>query len=307
MNNLEKDRQIIRKILTDYHVFLRTYSHLESKLIISEDENNYLIVLYGLHDNQQFHDFIVHVQIKDNIHLIRDDICLDNKLSNAGVKGLTYYQHYSQPFQIEFAISLEKIYELHKSVFVPGTNPKQPIIKLDATPSELRELARIESKDIGIAIAFHPNISLDLLLELFSQFPAEIFANPSFNLFMGKEPNFLRILFDTFPSIFHQDNLEIPDFFIEWAVNHEQENIRGYIAKSNAIPAHYLEKLVHDKNCRIIACLYSRGAYPSSNPLTYFKDEIKELLARRYSQFTKTCEQRKKDGYCDCTEILANL
>ena len=37
MDNLKQERQAIEQVSTDYLVFLRTYSHLESKLIISED------------------------------------------------------------------------------------------------------------------------------------------------------------------------------------------------------------------------------------------------------------------------------
>ena len=154
MNNLNKERQIIERVLTEYIQFLDTYSYLESKLIISEDRNNYLIVLYGLLDGNYYHDFIIHLEITENgIDVKHDDIDIKSRLSKIERGKFINHGGIGNPFNIDFAISLEKIYSQYKSIFARNTNPQQPIVKFDATPEELSRLASIENRYILSLIA----------------------------------------------------------------------------------------------------------------------------------------------------------
>ena len=313
MENLEKYRQIITQILRKYNHFLDTYSHFESKLIVSNDKNSYIVILCNLpNNNEYFHDFIIHLEIADSrIHILYDCIEIGNKLSNAGIPKRTLLWHgHPKPLNIDFAISLEKIYQRHKFIFATKTNPKQPEIKVNATSEELAQLSKIESKYIGRAIASHPNISLDLLLKLFSRYPAAVFANPNFNKFMDNNPNFLRSLYNAFPGIFSQVNdLVLPNFFIEWAL--AQKDLRAYICSSHKIPIKYLAKLIDDKECSIFANMMCRlerqgncsnlsGNYPLSQDLA-------QKIEERYLYFQSICPKKDEDGFCNgvCMEIIS--
>ena len=67
MDNIKKHRIIIKEVLEKCNFYLNTYSYLDSKLIISEDENVYLIVVYGLKNNQKIPDYIVHIDLNKTI------------------------------------------------------------------------------------------------------------------------------------------------------------------------------------------------------------------------------------------------
>ncbi len=313
---MKKEHQVISRVLSDYRQFLNTYSYLDCKLIISQDFSNYLIVLYGLLNGSYYHDFILHLKFDNGkIHVHRDDIDIRSKLIKSGlIRGkLNSYGGYGDPSKIDFAISLEKIYEHHKHILIFDKNHERPQIKPNATAQELFELAQIENKYIISSVAQHPNISFDLFLKLFPKFPAEIFNNPKFNFFLDNKDDFYQTLLNAHPGIFNHKNIEIPEDFINWAVNNENQNIRCYVARGREVPAKYLEKLADDPYCLVIACLNSRYARPSSNPATYFSEEITELIYQRYRQLTKNCTNKYQSEYeyendcCDCINMLANV
>ncbi len=112
----------------------------------------------------------------------------------------------------------------------------------------------VKHKYIDKAIAQHSNTPPDLLKKLFRYFPIQVLTNSSLDLLLLEQPNFLKQLYDSFPDIFERKNIEIPDFFIEWAVN-QQEDIRACVGRSHKIPAQFLEKLVNDDDCKTIANL----------------------------------------------------
>lgn len=317
MQTLEQKRQTILKVLTEYHIFLQKYSYLKSKLIITEDRNNYLILLYGWHENKYFHDFIVHVQFQDDwINLLKDNIYLDYKLFKAGLEQFQnhgYYKHPCNTFQCEFAIDLAKIYELHKSCFISETNPKKPIIKPDATTEKLKELAKIESKYIRKSIACHPNISLDLLLELLCEFPTEIFNNHSFDVFRKRKKDFLKTVFNTFPdSINSFDKLDftLPDFFIEWVFEQQENPYWNFVRCSHKIAPKYLERLLDDDDCTTFAHLICRIGIPFDDNVAgnyYIPNEIIKKIDRKYSELQKKCQKKDEYNFCECDEILSDM
>lgn len=314
MQDLKPKRQTIIKVLTNYHIFLQNYSYLESKLIISKDRNNYLILLYGWNGDRYFHDFIVHVKLQNGrINLLKDNIYLQDKLFKAALEQFKYkyYQHPCNTFQYEFAIDLAKIYELHKSCFISGANPKQPIIKPDATVEELKKLAQIESKYIRNAVASHPNISLDLLLELLNEFPTEIFNNSSFNKFRKQEKNFLETVFNTFPDSFDKLDFVLPDFFIEWMFE-QQEKCWDFIRSSHKIPPKYLERLLDDDDCRTFAHLICRIGIPFDDNVAgnyYIPKYLEQKIYERHSYFEKICQKKNEFNHCigECGVIISNM
>ncbi|WP_144870706.1 element excision factor XisI family protein, partial [Hyella patelloides] len=297
--------------------FLQKYSYLESKLIISEDRNNYLILLYGKNGDRYFHDFMVHVKLQNGrINLLKDSIYLEYKLFKAGLDQFKYdyYRHPCNTFQCEFAIDLAKVYELHKSCFISDTNPKQPTIKLDATVEELKELSTVESKYTRKAVASHPNISLELLLELLNEFPTEIFNNPSFDIFRKREKDFLRTIFNAFPDSYYSfDQLDfvLPDFFLEWMFEQQEKLFWYFVRCSHKIPPKYLERLMDDDDCTTFAYLICRWNIPFYNNVVgnyHIPNEIIEKIWERHRYFEKVCQKKNKFNHCigECEGIISS-
>ena len=309
MDNIKKYRLIIKKILEKYNFYLNTYSYLNSKLIISEDENVYLIVVYGLNNNQKIHDYIVHIDLnrtKNIVEVFRNDIAVKLKLHDAGIPWKQFGNYYYKPqIIIDSVISFEKVYNLHRSIFTSESNHQKLIIKPDASTAELTELSIVEHTEISRAIAMHPNTSLNLLIKLFRNFAAEVFAHSTFDSLLSTQPNLWEKLYQVYPGVFHQKDLKIPDIFIEWAINHKEESVRANIASTHDIPAYYLSKLADDESCIVIAYLIARTCYPSFDPKTHFSSSLMDKVFNRYQDFINNCPN--KDSGCKCQDILAHV
>ena len=63
MDKLDNYRQIIEKILSEYAEIPYSYNNLESKLIISKDSNDYLLLTIGWEKDVRNHGCIVHLEI----------------------------------------------------------------------------------------------------------------------------------------------------------------------------------------------------------------------------------------------------
>lgn len=309
MLNVNEYRRIIKQVLEEYNFYLSTYSYLNSKLIISEDKNVYLIVIYGSHNNKRIHDYIVHIDLnktQNAIEVFRNDINVKLRLHDAGIPWKQFGDYYYKPeIVIDSIISFEKIYNLHKTIFTAESNHQKLVIKPDATPAELTELSVVEHTEIGRAIATHLNTPPDLLIKLFCNFTAEVFAHPTFERLLLTQSNLWEKLYQVYPGVFHQKGLKIPSAFIEWAINHEEESVRANIASTHDISAYYLEKLVDDESCIVIAYLVARTCYPSSDPETHFSSSIMNKVCNRYRKFIDNCSN--KNICCECEDIVANV
>lgn len=157
-----------------------------------------------------------------------------------------------------------------------------------------------ETFDLSIwrEIAQHPNIPPDLLHNLFYTCPLEVLNNPALDLLVLEKRFSLEYLYISLTGVFerifspyYKSDLEMPGFFIEWAINHKNEKIRANVAGSPNIPAHFLEQLADDDSCRVI-CNLSLNSNLS--------ESIKAQVEKRKSQFISSCILWK-DYECECS------
>lgn len=73
MDKLTKYRKIITKVLTDYASIPYYYGELKADLIISKDENRYLIITSGWENKTRVHACIIHIDIIDDKIWIQSD------------------------------------------------------------------------------------------------------------------------------------------------------------------------------------------------------------------------------------------
>ena len=88
MDTLNKYREKIRYILADYVSVPYSRGDIESRLIIGNDENNYLVMTLGWQDKKRVHGCIIHLEIiEDKIWIHRDgtEYGIANELVNAGI------------------------------------------------------------------------------------------------------------------------------------------------------------------------------------------------------------------------------
>ena len=299
MNVVENYSQIIEKVLTEYLAVPYTYDRINYRVIISKNRQDYLIMIRGLHikskhNSNRIYDCIAHLEIKDEkIVIYRDKIKygITGLLVDLGIpqNKIELFSSEKQ-FPTEYVLNFKKIYDRNKTFFTSESTFEKIIINLNATSTELTKIAAIEHRNIAKAIAKHPNTSPDLLVNLFSKFPVEVLTNPSINLLLLEQPKFLEELYNSFTDIFIQDNIEIPSFFREWAVNHELEDVRFNVVQSLTLPHYCLEKLLQDESCLVVQELYK-------NPILDL--DFKQRLNARRLLLQKNCPY-KLNNNCVC-------
>ena len=230
MNVVENYSPIIEKVLTEHLAIPYTYDRLNYQVIITKNRLNYLIMLQGLHSKGKYnthriYNCVAHLEIQgEKIVIYRDKIKygIVGSLVDLGIPQDKIELFLSEKqLPTEYVLNFKTIYNRHQKSFTSESTWEKIIINPDATSTELTKIAAIEHRNIAKAIAKHPNTPPDLLVKLFSKFPIEVLTNPSLNLLLLENPKFLEELYNGFTNIFIQDNIEIPNFFIEWAVNHE--------------------------------------------------------------------------------------
>ncbi|MGL6340252.1 MAG: XisI protein [Waterburya sp.] len=88
MDNIEQYRQKIKNILTNYVAIPYSYGDIKSKLIISNDNSNYLVMTSGWQNQKRVHGCIIHLEIiGDKIWIHRDgtEYGIANDLLEAGI------------------------------------------------------------------------------------------------------------------------------------------------------------------------------------------------------------------------------
>jgi len=73
MDQLNADRQTIEKVLTEYAAIPYAYGDFKTELIISKDENHYILITSGWQSDIRTHGCIVHLQIIDDKIWIQRD------------------------------------------------------------------------------------------------------------------------------------------------------------------------------------------------------------------------------------------
>jgi hypothetical protein len=106
-------------------------------------------------------------------------------------------------------------------------------LQLDENTSseKLRKFAKSNDELTRMAVVKHPNTPPDILLGLFSEFPNLVLEHPLLDFILLEKPNFLTQLCDEYRDVFYDDN-ELPLFFLEWAANHPDIEIRKSVPKN---------------------------------------------------------------------------
>jgi hypothetical protein len=88
MGSIKEYREKIKNILTDYVSIPYSQGDIKSKLIISNDENNYLVMTEGWQNKKRVHGCIIHLEIIDNkiwVHRDGTEYGIANELVNARI------------------------------------------------------------------------------------------------------------------------------------------------------------------------------------------------------------------------------
>ena len=111
MDTVDKYREKIKSILADYVSVPYSIGDIESKLIISDDEKNYLVMTSGWQNKKRVHGCIVHLEIIDNkiwIHRDGTEHGIANDLVDTGIPKnnivLGFHPANIRPYT-EFAVS----------------------------------------------------------------------------------------------------------------------------------------------------------------------------------------------------------
>ena len=111
MDNLDRYRQIIKDILTQYAAIPYSYGEIEQQVIVDQEENNFFLIDIGWQNQKRIHGFVVHIQIiNDKIWIQRDGIedGITNDLLAAGIPKdkivLAFHPPSVRPYT-EFAVS----------------------------------------------------------------------------------------------------------------------------------------------------------------------------------------------------------
>lgn len=303
MDDLEKFRQTLSSILQKLITTPHKYQNVRSKLIISEDRNDYLIMIWGMHNFKRTHECIVRVEICEKrklvlIHRNHKQFNISNELAYPVKLPNGYnFGDYDLMLPLDYTISLEKIYQLHKTSFIspaelkPESDYGQPSVNLNATSAELIELANIGHDFINNEIAQHPNAPSEILIKLFLKFPVQVLTNSNLDLIILEKPNFLEQLYDSFSNCFYKRDIDLPAYFVEWASNHQRKDIRVKVASSYQIPDLLFKKLLNDDSCEVINSLFLNCS---------IKGETKKSIEKKRSRFIENCPKRK-NRECECS------
>lgn len=306
MNIVESYSQIIRNILTKHLYVPYIYDGIDYLLIIDRNCQDYLVIIQGLpkriNNASRVYDCVVHLEINnDRIIIYRDKIeySIKDSLIDLGISQDKIELFFDEKeAHTKYVLNFKHIYDRHQKFFTSESTFERVAINPDVTSTELDKLAAIEHKNIGRAIAKHLNASPDLLIKLFTNFPVEVLSNPIINLLLLEQPGFLEKLYNTYTNIFAQNNINLPNFFIEWAVDHELEEIRSNVAQYHILPDYCSDKLAKDESCLVVQELYKN---PILNLDTKNRLNIRRLLLEKECPYKLNHPLNKYDGdYCIC-------
>ena len=88
MDTIIEYRKKIKSILNDYISIPYSRGDIESKLIISNDENNYLVMTTGWQNKKRIHGCIIHLEIIDDkiwVHRDGTEYGIANELLDADI------------------------------------------------------------------------------------------------------------------------------------------------------------------------------------------------------------------------------
>ncbi|WP_373479225.1 hypothetical protein [Geminocystis sp.] len=120
-----------------------------------------------------------------------------------------------------------------------------------APPDLLAELAHSQDQSTRKAVVSNPNTPKETLLELGSQFPEELLDNPIFDLLLLENPNLLADMpTSTLKSMVKRET--VPRAFLDWAVNHGDDEVLIALLRNPQLSKEHLTKLTEHKNTQIV-------------------------------------------------------
>lgn len=88
MDKLENYRQIIEKVLIEYAAIPYKYGNIASELIISKDENRFLLITQGWEHNTRVHGCVLHLDIIDDKIWVQRDGTEDGIVTDLETAGI---------------------------------------------------------------------------------------------------------------------------------------------------------------------------------------------------------------------------
>lgn len=126
-------------------------------------------------------------------------------------------------------------------------------------------------------IALNPNTPPSILIKLFARYPLEILKNPALDLLLLENPNLYEELYSSNTEVF--EKYELPIFFLEWAIQSPNKQLRQKLAQSSITPISFLESLASDKDDHMRRLIAQRINIPIPTLETLSKD--KSILVRK--------------------------
>ena len=314
----KKYREIVKRVLEKrayYYIYPNEDYCIRCQLIISYDRNHYFLVIVGNDDIRRFFHCIFHIEIKNNqIYILHEDINesiskaeLYKELDKAHIakdrliplKDYRNYEEYA-PHNCSYyvpkileqnSITSEQVYNLYPESFIYKDQSQKINLKPDVNSKQLTEIFKTISQYrftqiynlLGADIAIHQNTSLYLLKKLFPDFPLEVLKNS----ILEENKILLEEIYRENFVTFHEKDLELPDYFVKWAIKHQKEDLRIVIAKNTKISKIWQTKLLEDNSCAVIQALYRNASLPP---------KVTEKLKDKQSELEKSCSYKNNYG-----------
>ncbi len=133
-------------------------------------------------------------------------------------------------------------------------------ISPDASAKELEQLVETDDPNICQQVAGHPNVTPELLKQLFCNYGEYVFANPNFERIVTENPDFLFQL-DSSYNYFQREPL--PAICYELAIDSNEIWYVQEVAQNPHTPLPILEQLIEDKRPRVHAALGLNENFPA--------------------------------------------
>jgi hypothetical protein len=133
---------------------------------------------------------------------------------------------------------------------------------------------------ICLAVSQHPNAPPDVLLRMFRVCPIEVLTHPLLSLFLLETPDFFEQMYFSYKYVF--EVLGLPDFFLEWAIGHENYNIRLALARSPQTPHAYLFRLAEDETATMRRSV-AKSLHKSNQTMADVDRQVLASILKRFA------------------------
>ena len=88
MDKLENYRQTIKRVLVEYAAIPYKYGNIASELVISQDQNRFILITQGWENDTRIHGCVVHLDIINNKIWIQRDGTEDGIATDLEAAGI---------------------------------------------------------------------------------------------------------------------------------------------------------------------------------------------------------------------------